>query len=310
MIHIDLEKIITLNNQVKKVILEHIDPSLTGNVATAIDGVMLTRRDAEHANHRCFEKPLASIIVQGNKMTFIGKQEYHIHAMQCLVAGIDMPSATYRIDPDAPFLGVFFYLDRQILADLLLKIPSEYVRKNVNNQPVAITDADSDILETMLHLLQILDRPDQIPIRAPLILRELHYLFLINPTTGGILQELYAKGSRNNQILQAISYLRHNLTEPLWVENLAKEVNMSLSSLYRHFKSLTGFSPLQYHKRLRLYEARRLMLTENERVGIAAETVGYESVTQFTREYKRMFGEPPHRDIVQQRDRMLGLQTI
>ena len=131
-------------------------------------------------------------------------------------------------------------------------------------------------------------------------MRELHYLLLAGPQ-GGILRGLYAHGARNGQILQAIALMRRNMTRPLRMDALARQVCMSVSSLHRHFKSITGLSPLQYHKQLRLYEAQRLMLVENERAASAALSVGYESVTQFTREYKRMFGESPHRDISRRR---------
>lgn len=121
-------------------------------------------------------------------------------------------------------------------------------------------------------------------------------MLLIGPQ-GGILQGLYTQGAQNNQVIQAISLLRRNIASPLRADDLARQVNMSVSSLHCHFKSVTGFSPLQYHKHLRLHEAQRLMLAENERATNAALSVGYECVTQSNREYKRMFGEPPHRDI-------------
>lgn len=170
----------------------------------------------------------------------------------------------------------------------------------MGGQGVSVADAEPEFLEGVLRLTELLDKPKQIPIRAPLIMRELHYLLLIGPQ-GGILQGLYTHGSQNNQVIQAISLLRRNIASPLRVDDLARHVNMSVSSLHRHFKSVTGFSPLQYHKQLRLYEAQRLMLMENERAASAALSVGYESVTQFNREYKRMFGEPPHRDINRRR---------
>ncbi len=131
-------------------------------------------------------------------------------------------------------------------------------------------------------------------------MRELHYLLLIGPQ-GGVLQRLYTRGSQNNQIIQAIALMRQHIATPLRMDALAREVSMSVSSLHRHFKNITGFSPLQYYKQLRLYEAQRLMFMENERAAGAALCVGYESVTQFNREYKRMFGEPPHRDINRKR---------
>lgn len=133
-----------------------------------------------------------------------------------------------------------------------------------------------------------------------MMLRELHYLLLISPH-GKLLRQLNTPGTPNNQVLRAIDWIRENYKTPLRIESLAREVNMSPSNVHRAFKRLTGFSPLQYQKQLRLYEAQRLMFLQNERVSSAALSVGYESVTQFNREYKRVFGEPPLRDINRRR---------
>ena len=157
-------------------------------------------------------------------------------------------------------------------------------------------DAEPDLLEGALRLVKLLGKPEQIPMRAPMIMRELHYLLLTGPQ-GGILRRLHTLGTQNNRIVRAISLLRRNVNAAVRMDDLARQVHMSVSSLHRHFKTVTGLSPLQYHKQLRLYEARRLMLTQHENASGAALAVGYESPTQFNREYKRMFGEPPHRDI-------------
>lgn len=273
-----------------------------GVYLTAVSGLTLVRREAVHSSERCFDKPLASIIVQGGKHSVIGTREYHIRENQCLVTGVDMPSSSYTVDsiPDKPFLSLFFYLDRQILTDLVMEMEPENRPPFMERQGVSVEEAEPELLEGVLRLSELLDKPKQIAVRAPLILRELHYLLLIGPQ-GGILQGLYTRGSKNNQVIEAISLLKRNIDAPVRIDDLARQVNMSISSLHRHFKSITGFSPLQYHKQLRLYEAQRLMLMENERAASAALSVGYESVTQFNREYKRMFGEPPHRDVNRRR---------
>ena len=131
---------------------------------------------------------------------------------------------------------------------------------------------------------------------APMILREIHYRLLIGPQ-GSFLRTVNTFGTQGNQVAQAISWLRNNYKEPVQVDELAKKVNMATSTFHRHFKQLTSLSPLQFQKRLRLYEAQRLMLVENEYAANAGMAVGYESPTQFNREYKRLFGEPPSRNI-------------
>lgn len=293
-------KVQEINKKLKELLLRHMEKP--GVCASAIKGLTLVRREAVNCSEHCFAKPLASVIVQGSKHSTVGTQEFRVHANQCLVSGVDMPSTSYVISPtpETPFLALFFYLDRQILSDLVMAMEAEERPSYMEAPSVSVADAEPEFMETMLRLAELLDKPHQILVRAPIIMRELHYLLLISPQ-GGALQGLYTHGSQNNQVVQAITLMKQNIAIPLRIDALARQVNMSVSSLHRHFKTITGFSPLQYHKQLRLFEAQRLMLLENERAASAALSVGYESVTQFNREYKRMFGEPPHRDISRRR---------
>ena len=262
-------RITEANARLKEILLRHVPRPAV--LPGPVDGVFLVRREAVNCSESCFTRPLASLIVQGSKQ-----------ALQ------------------RPFLSLFFYLDRQMLGELIMAMPPEERAAGADDSGVSVADADPDLMEGVMRLAELLDKPRQIAMRAPLIMRELHYLLLAGPQ-GGILRGLYAHGAQNGQILQAIALMRRNMTTPLRMDALARQVCMSVSSLHRHFKSITGLSPLQYHKQLRLYEAQRLMLVENERAASAALSVGYESVTQFNREYKRMFGEPPHRDISRRR---------
>ena len=141
-----------------------------------------------------------------------------------------------------------------------------------------------DVLDAFLRLTELLDTPDQIPVLAPMIVREIHYRLLVGPR-GRFLRAVNTAGSRGNRIAKAIAWLRNNYKEPLQVDELARKVNMAPSTFHRHFKQITTLSPLQYQKRLRLYEAQRLMLVENEYDSSACLAVGYESPTQFNREY-------------------------
>ncbi len=296
----DRDRIAAANAALKNALLRHMPkPDVR---STAIDGLTLVRREAANSSERCFSQPLASIIVQGGKHIVIGDQEYHIRENQCLVSGVDAPSSSYAVNPtpEHPFLSLFIRLDARILSDLVMDMKPEGAPAGHAPRGVCVADADPEFMEGMARLLALLDKPGHIPMRAPMIMRELHYLLLVGPQ-GNILRQLYAKGSHGNQVARAIALLRKNIAAPLRMDDLARETNMSASNLYRHFKSVTGFSPLQYHKQLRLYEAQRLMLAENERAANAALAVGYESVTQFNREYKRMFGEPPRRDMNRRR---------
>lgn len=286
----------------------------------------IVRHDAPNLSSHCFEKPLASLVVQGSKRTLVGTREYTIREGQSMVAVVDMPSVTLRMEATAqrPFLSVYFQLDSVILSDLIRAMPTtpragssshpgqsaqaadgeQTAEERGAAQGVSVMDATADFADAMLRMVRLMaDTPKralEARLLAPIVLRELHCLLLLGPQ-GAVLHDAYLSGSKNNQVLDVIALLRRTLSRPLRMEEMARHAHMSVSSLHRHFKRMTGFSPLQFHKQLRLHEAQRLMLAENERAAVAALAVGYESVTQFTREYKRMFGEPPRRDIARRR---------
>lgn len=273
-----------------------------GKIDTDIDGLFLSRKDEISQSSHCLSKPMAAFIVQGEKMMTLGTTEFVVNAGQCLITCVDMPSSTLLLHatPEHPFLSLGFFLNKKIMADLLSEVPPETHASRHSHMTACAIDAPLDLLETLLRLVDLLDKPTQISVLAPLILRELHYLLLSSPLSD-MLHDIYMHGTRDNRIINAIAWLKNHIATPISVDDLAKMAHMSVSSLHRHFKSITGLSPLQYQKQLRLYEAQRLMLAENERADMAAMTVGYESVTQFNREYKRMFGEPPHRDIIRRK---------
>lgn len=285
-----------LLDEIRRILLCRLDRPCI--LETPIEGFRLARREEAPAPECCFERPLAGLVVQGTKQSVIGGREYVYSTGQSIVSGVDVPITSYVVQPsrENPFLFLYLYLDKPLIASLVeeMRLPAD----DAPEEPVAgvsVADADPDILEMFLRLLHLLDKPEQLRIRAPLMLRELHYLLLVSPH-GDILRRLNTPGTRNNQVVQAVNWIRANYRMPLRIEALARRVNMSTANLHRRFKLLTGLSPLQYQKQLRLHEARRLMLFENERASDAAFTVGYESITQFNREYKRIFGEPPLRD--------------
>lgn len=269
---------------------------------TIIEGLSFARKDEVYHSSKCFSRPMATLIVQGEKRITLGTRELNIYAGQCLVTCVDTPSSSIILNatPQTPFLCLSFLLDRKILTDLLLEMPPETRPPRQDHMRLPVMDASAWLLAAFLRLAELTARPEAIPVLAPLLQRELHYLLLAGPQ-GCILRGLYMNGARDSRILDAISWLKRHPQISISVEQLAKKVHMSVSSLHRHFKNITGLSPLQYHKQLRLYEAQRLMLVENERADMAALAVGYESITQFNREYKRMFGEPPHRDIMRRK---------
>ncbi|MGO9137526.1 MAG: AraC family transcriptional regulator N-terminal domain-containing protein [Syntrophales bacterium] len=288
------------NNLLKEKLLRWMPGS--GDYPTAIEGLTIFRRDKANQLENCFYKPLVAVIVQGFKRSVIGSEEYRYGENHCLVTGVDMPSVNYvtHASPEQPFLGLFIDLDKYLITQLAAEIPPSSRLGNDSYKGMSVAKVDPDVLSAFLRLAELLGKPDQIPVLAPMIIREIHYRLLIGPQ-GEHLRMINVHGTQSNQIAKVITWLRGNYKEPLQVDELAKKVNMATSTFHRHFRQVTTLSPLQFQKRLRLYEAQRLMLAENEDAAIAALAVGYESPTQFNREYKRLFGEPPHRHVSQLR---------
>lgn len=291
----------SLNSRIKLTLLKYM--SKPGVYTTQIKGFNLVRREDGDTCECCFEKPLLGLVIQGTKHSFMSGHEYAYTQNQSIVAGVDMPISSRVLNPshERPFLFLYLYLDKNLLSSLSFEMKDSYYRSHSPETGVSIADADVDLLEMFLRLLELNAKPEQIAMRAPMMLRELHYLLLISPH-GNLLRNLHTPGSQNNQVVQAINWIRDNFKVQMRVEALAKYAGMSVSSLHRHFKIVTGLSPLQYQKQLRLFEAQRLMLMENQSASTVAFEVGYESVAQFNRDYKRIFGEPPLRDINRRRN--------
>lgn len=278
-------------------IVMRLTPS-SGRFATSIDGLMVTRREVQDELGNFFYNPMVGITLQGTKCSMIANETYHYGEGNCIIASVDIPSTNYlmQASPEVPFLAISLDLDRALCAEIANNMSSSQQNK-VFSQSVAVSEVQPKMLEAFLRLMNLLDEPEDIPIMAPLLIREIHYRLLSGPQ-GEWLRTVCTIGSRNNQIAEAITWLRQHYKQTLNVDELAQRVNMATSTFYRHFNELTGSSPLQFQKQLRLYEAQRLMLVEKQDVNNAAYEVGYESSTQFIREYKREFGMPPRKDIL------------
>ena len=269
-----------------------------GRYPTAIEGLAISRRDGATQSECSFYKPLVAVTVQGSKRSIIGSEEYRYGKNNCLVVGVDLPSVNHitEASPEQPFLAVSLDLDKYLITQLAAEILPLSRSRNGSYKGMAVAEVDPDVLGAFLRLVELLEKPEQIPVLAPMIIREIHYRLLIGPQ-GERLRMVNTLGTQSNQIARSITWLRDNYKEPLQVDELARKVNMATSTFHRHFRQVTTISPLQFQKRLRLYEAQRLMLVENEDASLAGLAVGYESPTQFNREYKRLFGEPPHRHV-------------
>lgn len=267
-------------------------------ISTAIDGLMLTRRDEVSPPESCFYQPTVALIVQGFKRSMVGNEEYRYGERYCMVVGVDMPGVFHitRASPEEPFLSLSIKLNRYIITQLLAELPPVVRQTNKSPSAVVVSEVPAEVLGAFLRLVELLDTPAKIPVLAPMIIREIHFHLLTGPQ-GDCLRMVSTSGTQVSQIAQAINWLRENYAAPLQIDDLAKRINMSTSTFHRHFRQVTTLSPLQFQKRLRLYEAERLMILEGKDAGTAALEVGYESGSQFNREYKRHFGEPPFRDV-------------
>lgn len=271
----------------------------------------LSRLTAPVVATRCFYRPTMAIIVEGQKHSTIGNHLANYTAGQCLVVGVDLPGVFHIADasPEHPFLSVAMPLDRDTLQELGRTLPlsdadMRTLSEEEANSPVMITDASAALIEAMTRLVALVKMPDSAQkVLGPMIRREIHYHLLTSPM--GALLRRFMLGEPENQIAKVIGWLRENFAQATSVEALAKLSFMAPSTFHRHFKEVTGMSPLQFQKQLRLYEAERLMLMEGKDASTAASLVGYESGSQFNREYKRHFGEPPRRDVQQKRE-LLG----
>lgn len=276
----------------------------TGKYLTAIPGLQLTRWDSESQTDTCFYAPSIGVILQGQKKSVLGTETLAYGELDCLVNGVDMPSQSRmtKASPEKPLLAVSLSIEKNLAAEIAAQIaftPASLstLRAAGNNAwGISVAQVKPDVLDTFARLVDLLDNPEQIPLMAPLLIKELIARVLMGPQ-GDALRMIYTFGTHSNQVAEAITWLRAHYTQPLHIEALAEYVHMATSTFHRQFKKVTSLSPLQFQKYLRLYEAQRLMLSETMDACNAGRAVGYDSTQQFNREYKRLFGQPPHRDI-------------
>ncbi len=246
-------------------------------------------------------EPMLYFTLQGIKLMTVGDRRFDHAPGTFLLASIDVPVVCAVTDCSAerPYFGVAVTLDPAVVTSLLLDLSSsaEPLPEAAQDEleTMAISPSTRAMEDALLRYLRLVEAPEDVPLLAPMIERELLYRVL-QSERGAVLRQIAHEGSRLSQIKRAVKWIRAHLTEPLSVEKLASVASMSVSSFHRHFKAVTGLSPLAYHKQMRLREARRRLVLEPGAVASVAFSVGYESASQFSREYTRQFGLPPARD--------------
>jgi len=242
--------------------------------------------------------PMINLILQGSKSMTVGEQTLHYDPATYFVMSVDLPAvgSVHPAETGEPYLAVSLTLEPSIIADMLAQAPPSVGR--TGGQGFSVAAVTPELLDCWVRLLRLMEYPDDIAVLAPAYEREILYRVLQGPQ-GWMLRDIAMPESALSRIHAAILWIRHNFTEPLRMEVLAKRVAMSVSAFHRQFKAVTNMSPLQFQKTIRLMHARRLMITEALSVTAVSVRVGYESASQFSREYSRLFGQPPGRDTTQ-----------
>ncbi|PMR77881.1 AraC family transcriptional regulator [Billgrantia endophytica] len=275
----------------------------SGLALTPVPGLRMMCVEAPAGDLHSVYRPLICLILQGAKRMIVGREEAVFPAGQSVIVSADMPvvGRIVQASRSEPYLAIAVELEMAILRELTAHIGNFHPQRPSEMRTLFTEDTGAAVLDCAMRLMRLLDQPEAIPLLHPGIMRELHYWLLTGPH-GKALWSLADPDSHASRLATAIAILRAEYRSRVAVERLAAEASMSLTSFHKHFKHMTSLTPGQYQKRLRLIEARRLMLDEGFSASNAAFEVGYESVSQFTREYGRLFQRPPKRDAL----RLLG----
>ena len=265
---------------------------------TPIRGLDLHRWEAPTEPTSYMLAPSICLIGQGRKRLFLGEDVFNYDANSFLITSVELPVVAQitEASTDKPYLGLTMQLDLRVISQLMLDHDMSSSRPSNDRLAIAVSETSAPLLDAFNRLLSLLEQPDDIPALAPLIQQEIFYRLLMSEQ-GPRLRQITSAGNHGYQIARTIDWLKENFNKPVKVEALAHKAGLSVSAFHNHFRSITAMSPLQFQKKMRLNEARRLMLAEHLDAAKAAFEVGYESPSQFNREYSRLFGAPPMRDI-------------
>ena len=289
----ELEKALSvLADKIARWTLDRDDPQ------TEIPALGLLRFESPTEKVGYLQEPSICVIAQGAKRVLLGDEAYEYDARHFLLTSVNMPVVAQILEasPEKPYLSLILKLDQHAISQLMVDSNLPAPRSKQASRGMATGENTALLIHSLIRLVDLLDEPSDIPILAPMVQREIVYRLLVGDQ-GSRLRQIASAGSHSQQISRAIDWLKDNYTRQFRIDDLAAKTGMSASAFHQHFRSLTAMSPLQFQKRLRLTEARRRMLAERLDVSTAAFEVGYESPSQFNREYSRLFGAPPLRDI-------------
>lgn len=266
-----------------------------GVACTPIPGLSVLRATAPSEMEYAISKPLVALVLQGAKRVTMGSTTFDFGAGDSLLVTADVPNTSQitRASAGTPYYSLVLDIDLVITQSLVLEMGAVQAETGI---PIRVDPTEAHVTDAALRLMRLLDRPASVPILGNQMIREMHYWLLTGRHGAGI-RALGVTDSHATRIGRAVALIRNAYAETLRVEQLAEAAGMSLSAFHQHFRAVTSLSPLQFQKQLRLIEARRKMMSEGASISTAAYEVGYESVPQFTREYGRMFGVSPARDV-------------
>ncbi|GGJ83900.1 AraC family transcriptional regulator [Pseudomonas matsuisoli] len=285
-----------MNNPLLDIVLRYVNTHAddAGLAHTPIPGLTVIRALEPSALMHAICSPLVCLVLQGIKDVAVETRSLRFQAGDSLLITADVPTVSQIVQasPEAPYLSLVVNLDAAVIADLTTQMEHAPL---ADDAPVRLEPTDREVVDVAMRLMRLLDRPESVPVLHAQLIRELHY-WLLAGKHGEAIRRLGWPDSHAQRVARAVARMRTDFAQPLQLKRLAGIAGMSTSSFHQHFRNVTSLSPLQFQKQLRLIEARRLMLAEGMTASGAAFAVGYESVPQFTREYRRMFGMPPARE--------------
>jgi len=266
--------------------------------ATPVPGLAVGRATSPIPPTSYLFEPSLCISARGSKRVRLGEEDYVYDEDHFLLTAVGLPTIieVRKASAAAPYAAIQIALDLSVAKQVIADIDVHGLSSQTTETGIATGPVDAELLDAVVRLVRLLEKPRDIPVLQRLIHREILYRVLVGPA-GARLRQMVQIGTQSNRVAKAIDRLRRDFSKRLSVEELAAESGMGVSTLHHHFRELTTMSPLQFQKQLRLHEARRLMLSEHADAGTAALRVGYESPSQFNREYRRLFGAPPARDV-------------
>jgi AraC-like DNA-binding protein len=272
----------------------------------ALDGLTLSRLSKPMESVHALYRPAFCLIAQGSKRVLLGEEAYRYDPGHYLIFTVDLP-IVFRVeaaDEEHPYLGLTLNLDPDLVASVMMEAEAVMRRGDADVKAIGVNPVGTDLLDAVVRLVRLLDEPGGQKVIAPLIKREIVYRLLAAGERARLGHLVASSRGDTGRISRAIGHLREHYHEPLKIEEVARQCGMSVSGFHHHFKAVTSMSPLQFQKQTRLQEARRLMLGEDLDAASAGQRVGYEDPAYFSRDYKKLFGAPPHRDISRLRSRL------